>query len=77
MGSSCFLKGAYAVLDALRQAAHARGTTDRVTIAGAFCKEHCRDGVSVEVDGVIHSVPDAARAAALFAELYRDETESA
>ncbi len=77
MGSSCFLKGAYTVLDAFMQAARRQGVEEKVTIAGAFCKECCRDGVSVDIDGTIYSVPDGDRARALWAELFRDETDAA
>jgi NADH:ubiquinone oxidoreductase subunit E len=76
MGSSCFLKGAYEVLDALLQAARRHGLEGEVAIAGAFCKEHCREGVSVEIDGVIHSVPNAAQARALFAQVFLPETDA-
>jgi NADH:ubiquinone oxidoreductase subunit E len=66
MGSSCFLKGSYQVLDAFQELCRRHALQETVAIAGAFCKEHCRDGVSVEIDGQLFSVPDAEAAHALF-----------
>ncbi len=58
VGSSCFLKGAYKILDAFTAMVRKEGISDRFEVCGAFCKENCRDGVSVEIDGKIYSVPN-------------------
>ena len=70
LGSSCFLKGAYAVLDTFTALLRQHGLQQEVTVAGAFCKENCRAGVSVEIDGQVYSAPDTDSARALFARLF-------
>ncbi len=74
LGSSCFLKGAYAVLDTFVALQRQHGLEDDVRVAGAFCQEHCREGVSVAVDGTIYSVPDKDTARALFTRLFSTES---
>jgi len=76
VGSSCFLKGAYPVLDAFLALMRRHGLEAEVSVTGAFCKEHCRQGVSVEVDGQIYSVGDAAAACALFRQLFLEDSET-
>ena len=77
VGSSCFLKGSYAVLDTFTALLRQHGLEKDVRIAGAFCMEHCRDGVSVSIDDIIYSVPDAESANQLFCRLFlaNDEAE--
>lgn len=77
LGSSCFLKGAYPVLDTFLALIRQHGLEHEVSVAGAFCKDECRHGVAVEIDGQIYSVPDAAAARALFYQLIHGETENA
>ena len=77
LGSSCYLKGAYKVLDTFVALQRQHGLEDTVRVAGAFCKEHCRQGVCVEIDGTIYSVPDHETARALFASHFLPETEAA
>ncbi len=69
IGSSCFLKGAYNILDAFTALVRQEKLTDEVTVCGAFCKDNCRNGVSVEVDGIIYSVADLEGARKLFDEI--------
>ena len=76
LGSSCFLKGAYNVLDTFVALQRQHGMEHTIRVAGAFCKEHCRHGVSVEIDGTIYSVPDNDTARALFAQLLRPDAET-
>lgn len=68
VGSSCYLKGAYKVLDAFVALVHEHQLEGEVRITGAFCKEHCLHGVTVSVDDAIFSVPDANAARQLFVE---------
>jgi NADH:ubiquinone oxidoreductase subunit E len=74
VGSSCFLKGAHSVLDALVAQVRRHGLEAQVRVIGAFCMENCRQGVSVKVDQTVYSVPDAQAAAALFAECFLQES---
>lgn len=66
VGSSCFLKGSYQVLDTFTKLLEEYCLTDSVQIVGAFCMEQCQHGVSVSIDGTYHSVPDIDSARALF-----------
>lgn len=66
VGSSCFLKGSYQVLDTLTQLLKEYQLSDKVQIVGAFCLEQCQHGVSVSIDGNYYSVPDIDSARALF-----------
>lgn len=76
IGSSCFLKGAYNILDAFTAMVRQDGLGDKVTVCGAFCKENCRNGVSVEIDGKIYSVPNLDAARKLFDEIKVVNNES-
>ena len=68
VGSSCFLKGSYQVLDTLVTLVRRHGLDDRIRVAGAFCMENCRQGVAVKVDETVYSVGDPKAAEQLFAE---------
>ena len=76
VGSSCFLKGSYRVLDTFTALLRQHGLQDAVTVAGAFCKEHCREGVSVEIDGTVYSVPSIEAARDLFARVFPEAAET-
>ncbi len=59
IGSSCHLKGSRQVVEALQRLVKENGIQDRVELGGAFCIGNCQNGVSVTVDGAVHSVnPD-------------------
>ncbi len=59
IGSSCHLKGSRQVVEALQRLVKENGLQDKVELGGAFCIGNCQNGVSVTVDGAIHSVnPD-------------------
>ncbi|MHB9130129.1 MAG: (2Fe-2S) ferredoxin domain-containing protein [Armatimonadota bacterium] len=76
MGSSCYLKGAYQVLDTFTALIRQHGLEGEVTLAGAFCKEHCRQGVSVQIDQQVYSVPDPATARELFSTQFLPPAEN-
>lgn len=76
VGSSCYLKGAYRVLDTFTSLARQYGLETEVRIAGAFCMEQCQHGVSVTIDDIIYSVPDVTSARELFGQLFLNEPES-
>ena len=56
VGSSCHLKGAPAVIEAFQEALKHRQKTDQVERLGAcYCQEHCQDGVTVRINGKLHT----------------------
>jgi NADH:ubiquinone oxidoreductase subunit E len=68
VGSSCYLKGAYTVLDTFVALVREHRLGDDVCITGAFCKDRCQHGVAVSVDDALYSVADADAARQLFAD---------
>lgn len=75
VGSSCYLKGSYRILDTFTSLLRQHGLDGDVQLGGAFCMENCREGVAVKVDDTIYSVPDVSAARALFGRLFLDEAE--
>lgn len=60
IGSSCHVKGAASVLNAIRSKVKTYGLEDKVELAGRFCMGKCTEGVCVTVDGQLYSVsPDS------------------
>ncbi len=60
IGSSCHVKGATSVLNAIRSKVKTYGLEDKVELAGRFCIGKCTEGVCVTVDGQLYSVsPDS------------------
>lgn len=60
IGSSCHVKGATSVLNAIRSKIKTYGLEDKVELAGRFCMGKCTEGVCVTVDGQLYSVsPDS------------------
>ena len=53
IGSACHLKGSYEIMRRFRQLVEEHDLADRVTVASAFCLGHCKDGVTIQVDGEI------------------------
>jgi len=51
VGSSCHLKGSYAIIQKFQEAVATHHLEQQVTLAAAFCVGHCTKGVSVEIDG--------------------------
>ena len=61
IGSSCHVKGATSVLNAIRSKVKTYGLEDKVELAGRFCIGKCTEGVCITVDGQLYSVsPDSA-----------------
>lgn len=61
IGSSCHVKGATSVLNAIRSKVKTYGLEEKVELAGRFCIGKCTEGVCVTVDGQLYSVsPDSA-----------------
>ena len=62
IGSSCHVKGATSVLNAIRSKVKTYGLEDKVELAGRFCIGKCTEGVCVTVDGQLYSVkPDGVK----------------
>ena len=60
IGSSCHVKGATSVLNAIRSKVKTYRLEDKVELAGRFCIGKCTEGVCVTVDGQLYSVsPDS------------------
>ncbi|HHY47813.1 MAG TPA: 4Fe-4S binding protein, partial [Firmicutes bacterium] len=71
VGTSCYLKGSYAVLKNLVDLVEASGLADRVNLHAAFCFENCDKGPSVSVDGELISGVTPERAAWIFETLIK------
>lgn len=56
--SCCRLKGCHRVLRRLEELIAETGLQDNAVLAVRMCSGNCGDGVSVELDGVIHSVKE-------------------
>lgn len=53
------MKGSRQVVESLQRHVKENGLQDQVELGGAFCIGNCQNGVSVTVDGAVHSVnPD-------------------
>lgn len=53
IGSSCHRKGSYNVMKRLKELISEHHLGDQVTIGSAFCLGHCREGITVSIDGEI------------------------
>lgn len=51
IGSSCHLKGAYRLIEELRQLIASRGLIEEVELKANFCAGRCQHAVSVQVNG--------------------------
>lgn len=56
IGSSCHLKGSRQVVESLQALIAQHNLGGKVDLSGTFCMNNCQHGVSVTVDGVLHSV---------------------
>lgn len=60
VGSTCHVKGTNLVVERLKSLIVENDLTEKVSLRGMFCVGNCQKGVSVTVDGVVHSVhPEA------------------
>lgn len=53
IGSSCHLKGAYNIINILKEELKSRQLEERVHLSASFCLGHCQDGVSMKVNDKI------------------------
>ena len=56
IGTSCYLKGAYNVLQLFQHEIERRGLHEKIEISGAFYMGNCENGVSVSIDGKSYGV---------------------
>ena len=50
VGSSCHLKGSYAVITKFKQLIAANGLENEIELSASFCLGRCATGVTVKVD---------------------------
>lgn len=65
VGSSCFLRGAHAVIQEFERLI-AEQVPGQVEIKGSFCMEHCTDGVTIKIGDDIFSAVKPADVPGLF-----------
>lgn len=58
IGSSCHLKGAYQVINALKQQVEEHHCGDKVVVKGAFCLGQCTKAVSVKMGDELFSLTE-------------------
>lgn len=51
VGSACHLKGSYNIINSFQQIIEEYKLSDKVELKAIFCLGHCREGVSVQIDG--------------------------
>ncbi|MBT9152099.1 MAG: hypothetical protein DDT35_00311 [Firmicutes bacterium] len=51
VGSSCYMRGAHQVAEAIERSIELHGLTAKVELQGAFCLGSCLDGVAACLDG--------------------------
>ncbi len=51
IGSSCHLKGSYAIISALKRLVAEYHVEDKVSLNASFCLGHCQDGVTAKING--------------------------
>lgn len=56
IGSACHLKGSGQIVEQLKQLIASNRVEEKVELSGAFCMGKCSEGVSVSVDGIVHSL---------------------
>lgn len=55
VGSSCHLKGAYDVINEFKQLIEEYSLSDQVELKACFCLGECQSGVSILLDGKVHT----------------------
>ena len=65
LGSSCFARGNAENLKLLREYLAARGIAAAVSTTGHLCRDHCKLGPNLAIDGKLHHGVSAAALKAL------------
>lgn len=50
VGSSCHLNGSYGVIERLKANVEKHGLANSVELSASFCLNHCREGVSIQLN---------------------------
>lgn len=66
VGSSCHLKGSYAVINELKRLIMEYALENQIELKGCFCLGKCRDGVSLRVNGEIFTAVTIANVRTFF-----------
>ncbi|MFW0860343.1 MAG: [FeFe] hydrogenase, group A [Dehalococcoidia bacterium] len=69
VGTSCYLRGSYGVIQELSSLIEKHQLTDRVNLQATFCLEQCDRGPSVVIDGRLLEGVTAERLPAIFEEM--------
>lgn len=56
IGTSCYLKGAYNVLQYFQHEIEAKNLHDKIDITGSFCMGNCGHGVTLSINEKIYAV---------------------
>lgn len=56
VGSSCHLRGAYEVLNCLKELIKLNALEQKVTLKGSFCMERCTEAVTIKINEELFSV---------------------
>ena len=60
VGSSCYIKGSYRIMELMRKSIADNGLEDKVVLKAAFCLGECANGVSIRVnDQIVSGVSEA------------------
>lgn len=73
IGSSCHKRGSYNVLTRLKELVQENGLEDKVTVASAFCLNHCAEGVTVAIDDDIVTGIGAGNVDQLFEQMIKNQ----
>jgi NADH:ubiquinone oxidoreductase subunit E len=77
VGSSCHLKGAYDVINELKQLIREHSLEDEIELKACFCLGQCQDGVSLLLDDRLFTSLTRETTAGFFAEyILRDKNPS-
>jgi NADH-quinone oxidoreductase subunit G len=71
VGTSCYLRGSYGVIQELTALIERRQLTDRVNLEATFCLEQCDRGPSVVIDGQLLQGVTEERLPAIFDEMIK------
>ncbi len=77
VGSSCHIKGAPEIVEALKESIHKYGLEDEVVLTGSFCLGKCnRTGVTVTVNDEVYTGITATNFKEFFTEKILKSTEA-
>ena len=72
VGTSCYIKGSYDLLQNLGQRLREAKLNDRVDLKATFCFENCGGGINVKVGDTLYSGMSPAKTESLFAKIVEE-----